>query len=1342
MERLKGSIDDLRNKIRPGTAWVSGFTQPGNNDDLRAIDSDGAEMHVIPESRYYASTTIRRGQAVSIAQLEDLSKERRQDKYAYVKVTDPDVDETCLGIAMNYAEPGQIVQIQSRGKFNYCTTKSVLCTPTALKKEIFLDSDGWSFDSVRGQRLYVKKLYDNRTEVGTNEDGSVLRPESKVIPTDESGFVDENGDAFDTGHKDNEQTADVDGWFTYDFVNSAYNAKNTIQIGYLTDAPSQDENSKYVSFTQLRDGDGFVWTDSRGDKKVAVIVEQVKVSETEYKVLVAEKTTIVDLNGSTITFEKGDVPPKANEAVWLQKIGEDLYGPVDDQIVTIELNITGDTRGPIDNTQFFVTLGETIYFETGKKDVDLTEPHYNEGIFDELKVLALSQGIKSGPLFRIFNRVQTNYKDTKLEKCFISLRKLDGDTYIIPVLCSLNKEALENSLTSVNDEGYFKLTQQFMSQSEREYCKEVDGKLNYYKRSPKLTIAEPLEVLDRDHLIEAVTKGLQTIFVDDETGREGCEPVVSIIGDDGFSITTKEFGGYYDFYVSSELLSYISVTTACHGKATDAGTAVLADIRDADRLNILGVVTSNQSGVRRKGETVKVVKMGKIITHGNVQPGLQYYIGLNGRLTGRSQYWYDHCVPIAVAESTNCLIVDISPVPMHSYSGNFQLGYMKPSVFGKPEKGFALMDGITPYSKEANKELYELLLNWFDEEELKPSNVTEEQVKHTLESEYYDIFSDIYGNINKFTSGLQVTQNDLKKHEEDAAERFNKINQRLQTIQDVNDLQTSRLDAIENLNNEQSALIASIQAVNEDQDKAISELDERLTKLISDTEVKLTKALDDYKAVVAAAQKVQDDNIAELQSGLASLQTDVDEKFETVNKTITDGLAKQLQTVKELIKESEELITTKFTAEDSRIEQTLTTKVNELKGALTSLTAEHDQTKAQVSELQKSLIEQIELLDSLYKVTETADGDKVTTGLIADDIQELRQSIEAVSASLSQSIAAINSQINSVSGKLSDLQIDYNELIGKHALLRTEFDSQVSATTKALNEIRSTLYGGEGLSEDKATANSTYMLALTTSALVLTFFKDVTNSDAITKKYKDLLQENADLKEQLSDYSQQVEEKTNELNELVNKLSLDNLKLRAHVAVVDARQNESLGSIASLTTSFSGFKDGSNGYIIAEQGEYTFKDWLTNESLGIPKDSDRWTLPAELSDVDNNEVLRSLVFTVGTNSYSYLDMLNLVNNTELNVSKLNADLKCTVKIIKEGITDSQDISYGYWTYGELLSLAGVDAGSVDSITLNGEPITQSVVRIDMPNVELTIILKKEEPVDPDPSEDPNADLSD
>ena len=51
MERLKGSIDDLRNKIRPGTAWVSGFTQPGNNDDLRAIDSDGAEMHVIPESR-------------------------------------------------------------------------------------------------------------------------------------------------------------------------------------------------------------------------------------------------------------------------------------------------------------------------------------------------------------------------------------------------------------------------------------------------------------------------------------------------------------------------------------------------------------------------------------------------------------------------------------------------------------------------------------------------------------------------------------------------------------------------------------------------------------------------------------------------------------------------------------------------------------------------------------------------------------------------------------------------------------------------------------------------------------------------------------------------------------------------------------------------------------------------------------------------------------------------------------------------------------------------------------------------------------------------------------------
>lgn len=855
MEKIKRSYDDLHNKIRPGTTWVAAFTQPGNNDDLRSIDSDGSEMRFIPESRYYASCKIKRGQAVSIAQLEDLSESQANNKYAYVKITDPDVDDTCLGIAMNYAEPNQIVQIQRKGKFNYLTTDSILNTEENRKYEIFLNAKGWTYDEVRGQKLFIKKLYENVTQ-----SGKIVSEESDYTDPTKQVLVDENKDAFDTDHADESVAADNSDWFTYDFYDSIYNARNTIQIGYLTDAPTTDvANKGYFIRSESQgevhfyDSDNQKGEDVFGDK--AVVVEY---NKSTGKIEIVDGSGPIHEDGKQNWWEELKAEgklPKANEAIWLVK-GEievdveiagklekrlkTVYSPVDDQVVTIELDITGDTRGPIDNTQFVLTLGETIYFDTYKHDVDYNEldadknlvyaPHYNAGIYDELKVVAIAKGNPRSPSFRIFNKTSVKLganNENELNQGFIAVRKLDGDTYIIPVLTHLTSAAFEETvipaLIDVNDEGYFKLSKQFSAGEYKEYVStDEDGNvIKQLKRADIKFAEEPLNEVNRDSLRVAIKKALKAVYRDDETGSTDCETTDYDIGDNGFFLTTNKVGGYYDIYISSEVLNIVSATEIDHGQFAKAGEAILADIRDSDRLNIAGVVLSNQSGYRKRGETVKVMKIGRIVTLGNLLPGEQYFLGLNGRITAKEQFWYDHSVSIGTAESSNYFIVNVNPHPQHSYSGNFPLGYIKPSVNCRPEQGYLLADGITLYSKQAYPELYKLLLNWFDEEELKPSNITEDLYTRYRETQ-------VQSALDSLLELYQETAVDLGMLRQ---EYQNKILE----IKSTDDLQSSRLNSIESLDKTQNERLNKIEALNELQSSHLTQHDE-LAKRLGDAE--------------------------------------------------------------------------------------------------------------------------------------------------------------------------------------------------------------------------------------------------------------------------------------------------------------------------------------------------------------------------------------------------------------------------------------------------------------------------------------------------------------------------
>lgn len=844
MELIKGRHDDLTNKIRPGAFYVN-----KRNDNFNYIDKDGAKAQLIPESRYYAVETIKRGQPISIAQKKDLQAfkdkfegiwdptgntpdgwDPENDSYAYCKITDPDVDDTCLGIAMNYAEPGQIVSVQSRGKFSFLTTKHP-DFETRKDREVFIDIDAYktipfdqitgkyekeksefNFDQVRGQPLYIRKSIET---LSLEEDGKL---DSRGSHT---GY-DKEGDLHDTDHLDTSRKADaeVDGkaWFTWDYSDSIYNTKNTIQVGYLTDAPTTDG--------------------------------------------------------------------------------------AEDEVVTIELNITGDTRGPIDNTQFLVTLGEDIYFNKVKQDVDLEdetggydstngdpdfarlnergEPSYNKalntGVYDEVKVVAIAEG-KPRPFSCEIRVVGEAAQNLTLEDAFIGLRKLDGDTIIIPVV---SNPIDYDDLADPNDEGYIRLSKSF-----------CNAGANIIQKEP-MSVFTPN--LIRGALIDGLKELQQNYHEDEEIEFTSKE-----IADGVFEITSNINEGYYDVYVSHNLLPYMNVRKIEHGQSAEAGQAILADVRDASRLNVIGVVLTNQTGVHKKGDVVKVLRMGRMVTMGNLKPGTQYYLGLNGRITARPQYWYDFNVPIGIAESCNYFIVDVKE-PLRDYSGNFPLGYIKPSNRGLPEKGFALMDGITLYDKRKYPELYNALRNWFDEEDLKPSGVTREQFNATMAQKYYEFFGEINEymvQIHKEAAGWRST---MEAHQE-AFEQY-KTDQKDKDESQDQALETTARDIRKEESDRAADEAAAQKIIDEAQDAAIKKAEEWDDEENNGKTVKET--FEAMKSVYDTALQEKDKQIAQMKTTYDDALEEKESEIVALNSRCTD-LENQLEKTVDIVDKFDEM---------------------------------------------------------------------------------------------------------------------------------------------------------------------------------------------------------------------------------------------------------------------------------------------------------------------------------------------------------------------------------------------------------------------------------------------------
>lgn len=581
MEMISEKADALKNKMRPGSIFVSKRT-----DNLKYVDQNGAECWVVPMSRYYASETILRGQPVAICQLSDFEEtdKRAEDKYPYIKVYNPNVDEFCIGVATNYAEEGTIVQIQNRGKFNYLTANSIKAKAEGKNpKEVYIDTSNsaWIYKSMRGQTIYV---CSNEVEFNNHHD-------SKKDSVDNSKIL------------------------TYDFIDSVYTAANTIQLGHLTDAP----------------------------------------------------TTLED----------------------------------DDQVITIELDVTGDTRGPLDNTQYILTLGEDIFFKEGNENPEngVFGPYNDQGIFNEVKAVALATHGPEKSKFGWYPKTLNN-EEIGTETSFIAVRKMDGKSVIVSKFEDFDE--LCNALTAANDRGYMSLLRSTYNDE-------------WTDNKPVMVKVESLTMeTAKEEILKAFKLLDGEVFADIEWVPQDPTSTADI---KALVFEAALAGGYYDIYESEDLVRFVNIKTIKHGSEAEAGTAILADIRDENRTNVVGVVLSNQPGVHKKGETIKVMKMGRYVAQGVFKPGAEYFLGLEGRINTKKHYWYDTAVKIGVAENDKQLLVDIQEM-QHEFNGSFPLGYIKQSMGGEAERGFLLMDGVTGYDCGTYPELLEALRAWYKDEEL------------------------------------------------------------------------------------------------------------------------------------------------------------------------------------------------------------------------------------------------------------------------------------------------------------------------------------------------------------------------------------------------------------------------------------------------------------------------------------------------------------------------------------------------------------------------------------------------------------------------------------------------
>lgn len=371
----------------------------------------------------------------------------------------------------------------------------------------------------------------------------------------------------------------------------------------------------------------------------------------------------------------------------------------------IEVQMMGDDRGAIDATQFEAVLGEDVYI--GQNAVQINGETNNN-----TKVFAL--GCDDDEKFEFsFNFFENQLKT--LPKGFIAIQRIDGATAYVCVNGDFTEDdVLNNEEWNANDRAFVQVARYYAITSGNSNV--FLGNKDY---NASLAVAPMTDLAQTvSDAFAAVSAGEITSLKDGKVHNANALTNYSS-SNNTFHFIANDVGGTYEVYISSTIASYVTgLYIASHGANYNKGYAVLADIRNKNRQNILGIYNSGHTGLIAQGTRAIFLSKGLFTDPTNTyEVGSTYYLGSHGNVFLVPQEFYNSIVKIGMAQTSGTLIVNCNDARQYN-NGDLPVGYMKPSVKGEPEFGFWLMDGKTPHKTGDAEHLFTVLKGYYDESEL------------------------------------------------------------------------------------------------------------------------------------------------------------------------------------------------------------------------------------------------------------------------------------------------------------------------------------------------------------------------------------------------------------------------------------------------------------------------------------------------------------------------------------------------------------------------------------------------------------------------------------------------
>lgn len=371
----------------------------------------------------------------------------------------------------------------------------------------------------------------------------------------------------------------------------------------------------------------------------------------------------------------------------------------------IEVQMMGDDRGAVDATQFEAIIGEDVYIGRNKVQV-------NGETNCATKVFAL--GCDDDETFKFsFNFFENQNKI--LPRGFIAIQRMDGATAYVCV----NGEFTEDDV--INSDGWTASDRAFV-QVARYWALASESTNKFFGIKDFDVTRKVVAPANLDTFINeafaAVSAGEIKSLKDGQI--HNANQLTQLSTQKGvYRYVANDVGGTYDVYISSNLRDYVNALYIdSHGANYNKGYAVLADIRNKNRQNIIGVYASGHTGLITQGTRAIFLKQGLFTDSTKpYEVGATYYLGSHGDIFLVPQEFYNSIVTIGFAQTDSELIVDCCDSRQYN-NGDLPVGYMKPTVKGDPEFGFWAMDGKTPHKTSDAEHLLTFLKGVYDEGEL------------------------------------------------------------------------------------------------------------------------------------------------------------------------------------------------------------------------------------------------------------------------------------------------------------------------------------------------------------------------------------------------------------------------------------------------------------------------------------------------------------------------------------------------------------------------------------------------------------------------------------------------